>query len=90
MNDGAASTVRVWRPAVAHRIIMLVAALAYGLVLAARSGDLAANWRSYSGAIAIIILALLPGRWRLSVVMASVVCGLLLTHVVFNLLGWAN
>ena len=32
----------------------------------------------------------LPGRWRLSVVMASVVCGLLLTHVVFNLLGWAN
>ena len=32
----------------------------------------------------------LPGRWRLSVVMASVVCGLLLTHVVFKLLGWAN
>ena len=88
MNAGAASTVRVWRPAVAHRIIMIGAALTYGMVLFARSGDLASNWRSYSGVIAIIILALLPGRWRLSVVTASVVGGLVLTHVVFNILGW--
>lgn len=90
MNQPVLVTARIWRPTVAHRILMLGAALVYGLILYARSGESAVGWASYSGVIAIAVLALLPGRWRLGLVLAGVIGGLFLAHVVANIVGWPN
>lgn len=90
MKQPVLVTARIWRPTMAHRFLMLGAALVYGLILFARSGDSAAGWASYSGVLAIVVLALLPGRWRLGLVLAGVLGGLFLAHVVVNIVGWPN
>lgn len=90
MKQPVLVTARIWRPTMAHRLFMLGAAIVYGLILFARPGESAAGWTSYSGVIAIVILALLPGKWRFGLVLTGVLGGLLLAHVVANIVGWPN
>jgi hypothetical protein len=69
---------------------MLLAALVYALVVGATADETVHRWTIYSGAAAIAVLALLPPRWRLGVVLAGLVAGLFVTYMAANFIGRPN
>jgi hypothetical protein len=75
---------------VPQRLLMLGAAALYAVVLIMRAPERGGSWLYYSGVAAIVVLAVLPGRWRLGAVLASVFSVLLVTGVAANFLGVPN
>jgi len=90
MNNPLAAATRIWRPTVAHRLLLLGAAALYAIVLIMRAPERGGSWMYYSGVVAIVVLAVLPGRWRLGAVLASVFGALLVIGVGANFLGVPN
>ena len=85
MKEQVFVTSRIWRLTLAQRVLMLLAASAYLLAMQPWASTNASHvWNVYSGAGAIAVLALLPPRWRLGIILVGLVLALSLSYMVFG------